>query len=45
MSQTDARPPRRLIWPAAVVVIGLTLTLSWIVLLVCGLARLIAQAM
>ena len=45
MSQMDAQPRRRLIWPAAVVVVGLTLTLSWIALLVFALVTLIEHAM
>jgi hypothetical protein len=45
MSQMDAQPRRRLIWQAAVVVAGLTLTFSWAVLLVYGLIKLVVYAL
>lgn len=47
MSQVDAHPRRRrrFSWQAAVVVVGLTLTISWAVFLIYELIRLVAHAM
>jgi len=45
MSQMDAQPRRRLNWQAAVVVAGLTLTVSWAVFLAYGFIRLVAYAL
>lgn len=44
MSQMDAQSRRRLSWQAAVVVVGLTLTLSWAVFLAYEFIRLVAYA-
>jgi hypothetical protein len=44
MSLTDARRHREPIWPLGIIVFGLGLTMSWTVLLVYGLVRIVEYA-
>lgn len=41
MSVMQAQSSRHPIWPQAVIVLGLSLTLSWVLLLAIGLVRLL----
>jgi len=42
--QVRSQPRREPIWPAAVIVFGISLTTSWTILLVYALVRLIEYA-
>jgi hypothetical protein len=44
MSQMQSQPRRDPLWPAAVIVFGLSVTASWTILLAYGLGRVVEYA-